>query len=394
MKSVSPKVINERADKDVTVMIVDDSKVIRLALNKILKKDFNVIQAQDGEDAWEKLSAHSEIAAIFSDVSMPNLDGFGLLERVRQSSTEVANLPFIIITGNDDDPGFANKVTEHGGDALITKPFNTSEITDCIEKYISIDNAVEENEPFNDLASESDFAKILGFDSPPENNLDVVDSELENSSVPNVNTEIDRTESDPTPLDFEFTISEDFLNDSKDTVQEYKEDTSGDVAEISNDLENDPINHDDFKNAVNIPEIDLSLIEPTGFTEPAQQEKPLELEIDFGEIPDALPLKPETSELKASNNSKTNLKLEIEQARKRAIDIARDKAAEDDQNQQIEDSMRASETLEIRERLKALRERESKSSEKNSGLGTLGQKITLILGGLKRIIVKLMFFRK
>jgi len=387
MKSVSPKVINECADKDVTVMIVDDSKVIRLALNKILKKNFNVIQAQDGEDAWEKLSVHSEIAAIFSDVSMPNLDGFGLLERVRQSSkTEVANLPFIIITGNDDDPGFANKVTKHGGDALITKPFNTSEITDCIEKYISIDSEVDENEPFNDLASESDFARILGFDSAPESNLDVIDSELENSSVLNVNKVVERNDSDPKLLDFEFTINDDFLNQP--------EDTSGNVAEILNESENDPVNHDNFKNTVDMPEIDLSLIEPTGFTEPVQQEKPLELEIDFGETPDALPLKPDTPELQESNSNKSGLKLEIEQARKRAIDIARDKAAEDDQNQQIEDSMRASETLEIRERLKTLREREAKYANEKSGRGILGQKITLILGRLKRIIVKIMFFRK
>ena len=68
-----------------TLLIVDDSRLMRHALRKILKDDFNLVEAADGEEAWEMLQAEPTIQAIFSDLSMPNLDGYGLLERVRNS---------------------------------------------------------------------------------------------------------------------------------------------------------------------------------------------------------------------------------------------------------------------------------------------------------------------
>lgn len=111
------------------VLIVDDSRVMRIALKRILQQQFQVIEAGDGEAAWSELVAHPEIQAVFSDLSMPELDGFGLLARVRESEYEhIRDLPFIVITGNEDDQTVRERALGAGATDFVVKPFQTVEI--------------------------------------------------------------------------------------------------------------------------------------------------------------------------------------------------------------------------------------------------------------------------
>ncbi|HQV41758.1 MAG TPA: response regulator, partial [Moraxellaceae bacterium] len=59
------------------VLMVDDSKVIRMAANKILGKDFDVVVAADGEEGWQQLLDDHSIHVVFTDLMMPVLDGLG-----------------------------------------------------------------------------------------------------------------------------------------------------------------------------------------------------------------------------------------------------------------------------------------------------------------------------
>lgn len=119
------------------ILVVDDSRVMRVALKKMLRADFEVIEAGDGEDGWNKLEQHPAITAVFSDLSMPVLDGFGLLERVRSSQTEwIREIPFIVITGNEEDDGVREKALASGATDFITKPFRSSEIMDRASRYV------------------------------------------------------------------------------------------------------------------------------------------------------------------------------------------------------------------------------------------------------------------
>ena len=113
-----------------TVLIVDDSRLMRVAIKKILKDEFELIEAVDGEDAWAKLLAEPAVRCIFSDLSMPNLDGYGLLARVRGSEDgQIQALPFIVITGKEGDlGGLLEEVRGHGGTDLVGKPFKSDEI--------------------------------------------------------------------------------------------------------------------------------------------------------------------------------------------------------------------------------------------------------------------------
>jgi CheY-like chemotaxis protein len=113
-----------------TVLIVDDSRLMRVAIKKILKDEFELIEAVDGEDAWARLLEEPAISCVFSDLSMPNLDGYGLLERVRGSdAARIRALPFIVITGKEGDlGGLLEEVRAHGATDLVGKPFKSDEI--------------------------------------------------------------------------------------------------------------------------------------------------------------------------------------------------------------------------------------------------------------------------
>ena len=67
------------------ILAVDDSRVMRVAMKKILGKDYDVIEAEHGEDAWTLLINDNTIQVLFTDLSMPYLDGYGLLKRMRTS---------------------------------------------------------------------------------------------------------------------------------------------------------------------------------------------------------------------------------------------------------------------------------------------------------------------
>ena len=120
------------------VLVVDDSKVIRRAASKILDKDFDVEEAVDGEDAWEILQHNKYISVVFTDLGMPNLDGYGLLEKIRVSEDrEIANLPVIIITGAEASEGAREEVLEMGATDFISKPFDSISLRSRAAAYIN-----------------------------------------------------------------------------------------------------------------------------------------------------------------------------------------------------------------------------------------------------------------
>ncbi len=120
------------------VLVVDDSKVIRRAASKILDKDFDVEEAVDGEDAWEILQHNKYISVVFTDLGMPNLDGYGLLEKIRGSEDrEIANLPVIIITGAEASEGAREEVLEMGATDFISKPFDSISLRSRAAAYIN-----------------------------------------------------------------------------------------------------------------------------------------------------------------------------------------------------------------------------------------------------------------
>jgi diguanylate cyclase (GGDEF)-like protein len=102
---------------------------MRVAARKILKNDFEVLEAEDGEVAWDVLQHNRQINLVMSDLSMPNLDGLGLLKKIRESSEpHCKELPVIIVTGAEDDDGSKNTALAAGASDFITKPFESVQL--------------------------------------------------------------------------------------------------------------------------------------------------------------------------------------------------------------------------------------------------------------------------
>lgn len=117
--------MSENIKKKQRLLIVDDSKVIRVTARKILRDHFEAIEAVNGEDAWELLSGEETFSLVVSDLTMPRLDGFGLLERIRSSHLpQVREVPVIIITGANDTDATKERARSAGATDFIGKPFD------------------------------------------------------------------------------------------------------------------------------------------------------------------------------------------------------------------------------------------------------------------------------
>jgi diguanylate cyclase (GGDEF)-like protein len=105
-KSTKAQQSTENGDGDKAlphILIVDDSPTIRVSLTRFVRDEFVPLEASDGEAAWEQIQNDERIEVVITDLSMPKLDGFGLLERMRSSDVErVQHLPVIMVTAADD----------------------------------------------------------------------------------------------------------------------------------------------------------------------------------------------------------------------------------------------------------------------------------------------------
>ncbi|MES9972093.1 MAG: response regulator [Candidatus Thiodiazotropha sp.] len=143
-----------------TVLIADDSRVVRVSLKNILKGECQVIEAENGQEAWDILCETPSVTLVFSDLSMPKLDGRGLLNKIRNSdSTHLATLPFIVVTGNEESPEIRQELTQLGANDVICKPFDPTNI----KEYLTSLASRQEGE---DIGQEESEASQLQDDDP------------------------------------------------------------------------------------------------------------------------------------------------------------------------------------------------------------------------------------
>ncbi len=120
------------------ILVADDSKIVRVTAKRMLAEKFEVVFAEDGEEAWSKLCEDDSIQVLFSDLGMPNLDGYGLIERIRESDDpRIREQAVIVITGAAEDEGVKRKALEVGATDFITKPFKATEIIARAESHVS-----------------------------------------------------------------------------------------------------------------------------------------------------------------------------------------------------------------------------------------------------------------
>lgn len=136
------------------VLIVDDSKVVRAAIGKVIRGTFETHEVGDGEAAWATIEREQGIVAVISDLGMPKLDGFGLLARIRASaSPRVRNMPFLVISGNEDDDT-RSRARAAGANDFISKS------TKGVEAIARIDNLLRLAQAKQDLEASHVALKV------------------------------------------------------------------------------------------------------------------------------------------------------------------------------------------------------------------------------------------
>ncbi|MEH2282618.1 MAG: response regulator [Nostoc sp.] len=118
------------------VLVVDDAISLRQTLSLTLQKfGYQVIQAQNGVEALEKLQSHPEIEVVISDLEMPRMNGFELLSNFRQHPN-LAKIPVVILTSRSAEK-HRQLAQELGAKAYLTKPFLEHEFISTIQKLIN-----------------------------------------------------------------------------------------------------------------------------------------------------------------------------------------------------------------------------------------------------------------
>src|SRR5258707_6181880 len=86
------------------VLLVDDSKIVRTTISRLIRKSFDVREEANGEAGWQAIATDTSIVVVFSDIQMPVLDGVAPLERIRKSQEpRIRAMPVIVISRDEDD---------------------------------------------------------------------------------------------------------------------------------------------------------------------------------------------------------------------------------------------------------------------------------------------------
>ena len=171
------------SSKKATVLLVEDDADLRFYLKDNLKEDFNVIEAGNGKDGWQKaLFYHPNI--IVSDISMPEMTGIELCKKIK-SDSRTTQIPVVLLTALT---GEEQELTglETGANDYMTKPFSFEILNSKIR------NILIQQESFRKLYQKQVEVQpaTVEVESPDEQFLQQVLQEIE-KNIDNSNFSVD-----------------------------------------------------------------------------------------------------------------------------------------------------------------------------------------------------------
>ncbi len=129
------KSVNTEVNGD-SILVVDDSHIVRVFIDKVFAGVYNVISANDGKEALDYISKdNGSIKAMLLDLNMPNVNGIEVLEYFKNNSL-FSKIPVSIITGEDSNDEIEKALT-YPVIEVLTKPFNERDIKRVVEKTIN-----------------------------------------------------------------------------------------------------------------------------------------------------------------------------------------------------------------------------------------------------------------
>lgn len=122
------------------ILIVEDDPNIRMLLEYILRKHYEVTSREDGLSGMSWLASGNIPDLILTDVEMPRLNGYELLKNVRESGF-FGKIPVIMISGFESQE-VKFKCLSRGANAFLSKPFKPEEVLAKIQQLIDINYQV------------------------------------------------------------------------------------------------------------------------------------------------------------------------------------------------------------------------------------------------------------
>jgi putative two-component system response regulator len=116
------------------VLIVDDDMINRMLLKTLLKKNPEVgeiVEAENGSDALNKLKVHTDVDLILLDIMMPIVDGIEFL-KIFRSDMANSHIPVIVLTTDDTKK---SEVFDNGANDFIRKPIKEDMLFEKIDKW-------------------------------------------------------------------------------------------------------------------------------------------------------------------------------------------------------------------------------------------------------------------
>ena len=116
------------------ILVVDDNQDSRELVIKILgRKNYSLLEAQDGEDALNKIISEKP-DLVLMDISMPKMDGFEVT-RILKTMDDFRNIPIVALTAHAMK-GDCEKALAAGCVGYITKPINIREFNEQIKQFL------------------------------------------------------------------------------------------------------------------------------------------------------------------------------------------------------------------------------------------------------------------
>ena len=121
-----------------TIIVADDSSLVKNIIKKSLENDFKIIEASDGKEVIDiiKNNVNDNIVGILLDLNMPYYNGYYVLDYFRENNL-VDKIPISIISGDDTKDTISNIFNYKIVD-ILSKPFTSEQIKNITNKMVNL----------------------------------------------------------------------------------------------------------------------------------------------------------------------------------------------------------------------------------------------------------------
>lgn len=173
------------------ILIVEDQEINRLILCNILEQDYDLLQAENGLEGLNLLrSCKEDISLILLDLTMPVMDGYEFLDRIKKDQI-LASIPIIITTVKDSDEDEI-RCLAGGASDFVTKPYNPEVVKHRIASIIHLRESsamlnMLEYDQLTGLYSREFFYQRVSriLEQEPDKEFDMICSDIENFKLVN-----------------------------------------------------------------------------------------------------------------------------------------------------------------------------------------------------------------